>query len=315
MVAQRLITVSRAAKAQFAQHARNCWLSRRWPLAVLLVLALGAPFAAAQQGLPQFRDPASRRVRPDLGPRQVVRFLTSADWPPFQFLAPDGAPTGFNPDLARALCEELKLSCTLQARTWSDLLPALEKGQADAIIAGLRPSAALNRQADLTHVYFRLPARFAVRRDSRLRDAIPETLAGRTIAVVAGSAHEAYLSAFFRKSALARFPDEEAAMAALKAGRTDALFGGGVALARWVGGTASAGCCRLVGGPYLESRFFGEGMAIAVRRGDDPLRAALDYALSDLEAKGTLSELYLRWFPIGLFDQAPPRIDAAKRAP
>jgi polar amino acid transport system substrate-binding protein len=287
-------------------------------LAVTLVLGPGAPMAAAvdQAGLPQFRDPALRRVRPDLGPRQVVRFLTSADWPPFQFLAADGSPSGFNADLARALCEELKLSCTLQARRWDELLPALASGQADAVIAGLRPSAALERKVLLTQVYFRPPARFAVRRDSPLADARPETLAGHRVAVVAGSAHEAYLNAFFRKSTLLAFPDEAAAMAALKGGRTDALFGDGVALARWVGGPASGGCCRLIGGPYLESRFFGEGMVIAVPLADIRLRAALDYALSDLEAKGTMAELYLRWFPIGLFDHAAaPPVDAAKRAP
>jgi ABC-type amino acid transport substrate-binding protein len=111
-------------------------------------------------------------------------------------------------------------------------------------------------------------------------------------------------------------PDEAAAMAALKGGRTDALFGDGVALARWVGGPASGGCCRLIGGPYLESRFFGEGMVIAVPLADIRLRAALDYALSDLEAKGTMAELYQRWFPIGLFDHAAaPPVDASKRAP
>ncbi|HVV93783.1 MAG TPA: transporter substrate-binding domain-containing protein [Hyphomicrobiales bacterium] len=282
----------------------------------LAAAASAPPPANAQDGLPQFRDPALRRVRPDLGPRQVVRFLTSADWPPFQFLAPDGSPTGFNADLARALCEELGLSCTLQAQPWQDLVPALQKGQADAVIAGFRPNADLEQQVLLTQVYFRLPARFAVRRDSPLGDAVPESLAGKSIAVVSGSAHEAYLNAFFRRSTVEAFPDEAAALAALQAGHADALFGDGVTLARWVGGAASGGCCRLAGGPYLESRFFGEGMAIAVPLADVRLRAALDYALSDIEAKGTMAELYLRWFPVGLFDRGTAQpVDATKRAP
>jgi polar amino acid transport system substrate-binding protein len=268
----------------------------------LSLLIAASPPVFAEQGLPRFGNPVLRRAKPDLGNRQVVRFLTSADWPPFQFLGPDDTPIGFNVDVARALCGKLKLSCTLQARAWSDLVPALEEGRADAVIAGLRPSAALAREADFTSPYFQIPARFAVRKGSTLSDAIPETLAAHSVAAAAGSAHAAYLRAFFPKSTLRTYPDEAAAFAALKTGKVDALFGDGVALGRWLAGTASAGCCRFLGGPYLESHFFGDGMVIAVRKGDDKLRAALDYALSELEGQGTLSELYLRWFPLPLFD-------------
>jgi polar amino acid transport system substrate-binding protein len=275
---------------------------------LLLGIVLAALPAAAQQALPHFGNPALGRTRPDLGNRKVVRFLTSADWPPFQFLGEDGAPAGFNVDLARALCSTLRLACTLQARAWADLLPALEAGRADAVIAGLKPSAALRRQAALTTTYFRLPARFAVARGSALTDAVPETLAGHTVAVVAKSAHAAYLRAFFPRSTLRPFPNEAAAFAALKDGKADALFGDGVAIARWLAGTASAECCRFVGGPYLESHFFGQGMVIAVRKNDEELRSALNYALGDAESRGTLSELYLRWFPLPLFGDArdPP---------
>ena len=69
----------------------------------------------------------------------------------------------------------------------------------------------------------------------------------------------------------------------------------------WLGGEAAAGCCTLRGGPYTESRYFGEGAGIAVRKGDTTLRRALDYALARLARNGIYADLYLKYFPIGFY--------------
>ena len=79
------------------------------------------------------------------------------------------------------------------------------------------------------------------------------------------------------------------------------LFGDGIALAFWLNGTDSAGCCQFVGGPYTESRYFGEGIGIAVKRGNDTLRLAFNWALFRLWEKGRFTDLWLRYFPISPF--------------
>ena len=66
--------------------------------------------------MPGFWDPRRRPERPDLSRIKVIRFLTETDYPPFNFSAPDGSPQGFNVDLARLMCEELKTGCTVQMR-------------------------------------------------------------------------------------------------------------------------------------------------------------------------------------------------------
>ena len=126
---------------------------------------------------------------------------------------------------------------------------------------------------------------------------MPETIEGKKIAVVAGTAHEQYLKTFFTEAELKRFPNMEAAREALRKGEVDLLFGDGVALAFWLNGTDSAGCCAFVGGPYTESRYFGEGVGIAVRRGNDTLRLAFNWALFRLWEKGRFTDLWLRYFP------------------
>ena len=100
--------------------------------AILLGLAVAAPdrpavaapaneTAAAPRAviLPGFWDPRRRPERPDLTRIQTIRFLTDVDYPPFNYIGPDGNPAGFNVDLARLICDEIKISCTIQARSFN----------------------------------------------------------------------------------------------------------------------------------------------------------------------------------------------------
>ena len=139
------------------------------------------------------------------------------------------------------------------------------------------------------------------RKGVEIDDVRPEALEGKRIAVVAGTAHEAYLKTLFTEAALQSFPTTEAARAALKKGEIDLLFGDGVSLAFWLNGTDSGGCCAFRGGPFLDSRYFGEGIGIAVKRGNDTLRLAFNWALFRLWEKGRFTDLWLRYFPVSPF--------------
>jgi polar amino acid transport system substrate-binding protein len=72
-------------------------------------------------------------------------------------------------------------------------------------------------------------------------------------------------------------------------------------LSFWLAGESAAGCCVFAGGPYLESRCYGQGMTIAMARGSDDLKRAIDAALESIYEKGVYAELYLRYFPVGFF--------------
>jgi polar amino acid transport system substrate-binding protein len=282
-------------------------------LAAVLVGAVtligAAPRLAAQEGValppaigvPGFWDPRRRPERPDLSRIQSIRFLTELDYPPFDYAGADGNPIGFNVDLARSLCDEIKTSCTIQARRFDLLLDALDDNRGDAIIASIAITPATRRRADFTDPYYRTPARFVARTDSPIRDVLPELVEGKKIAVVAGTAHEAFLKELFTAAEVRAYANAEAVREALRNHDVDLLFGDGVTLAFWLNGSDSAGCCAFRGGPFLESRFFGEGVGIAVKRGNDLLRQALNWALFRQWEKGAFADLWLRYFPISPF--------------
>jgi polar amino acid transport system substrate-binding protein len=283
-------------------------------IAILVVCGLVAAStcavsAAAQDGaasprpaaVPGFWDPRRRPERPDLSRIQSIRFLTEIDYPPFDYAGPDGNPAGLNVDLARLLCDEIKATCTIQARRFDLLLGALDDKQGDAVIASIAANAETRRRADFTDPYYRTPARFVARADSAIGDVRPELVEGKKIAVVAGTAHEAFLKQMFTEAEVRPYANAEAAREALRNGEVDLLFGDGIALAFWLNGSDSGGCCAFRGGPYLESRFFGEGVGIAVKRGNDLLRQALNWALFRQWEKGSYTDLWLRYFPISPF--------------
>jgi polar amino acid transport system substrate-binding protein len=286
-------------------------------LAILLIAWTGAATAQpatppAQQpavdgklqdpmAVPSFWDPRRRPERPDLSRINIIRFLTEIDYPPFNYTGPDGVPTGFNVELARSICEEIKVACTIQMRRFDTLLDALAKNQGDAVIASFAESPEIRKKVDFSDPYYRSPARFVSRRDLDIGQIKPQTLEGRRVAVVAGTAHEAYIKALFTEVELRPYSNADAARAALKKGEVDLLFGDGIALAFWLNGTDSGACCAFRGGPYLESRYFGEGVGIAVRQGNDLLRRAFNWALFQLWEKGRFTDLWLRYFPVSPF--------------
>jgi polar amino acid transport system substrate-binding protein len=281
-----------------------CLAARGLALALLALAALCLPGAgtgvfAREAGLPGHFDAPPGGAGPASGPR-VVRFLTSDDYPPFQFLAPDGALAGFNVDLARSLCEAMRAACTVQARRWDTLIDALLEQRGDAIIGAHKFTPALRRRVEASIPYLKTPARFVTRRAAPVA-ASPSGLAGRKVGVVAASAHHAFLAEFFAAAERRPFTGLGFALAALARGEIDAVFGDGPAIAVWLNGEEGHSCCGFAGGPYLESRFFGEGLVVLVRPGDQPLRRAVDAALRDVARRGVIDELYLRYFPVGFF--------------
>src|SRR6185503_6711490 len=203
--------------------------------------------------VPSFWDPRRRPERPDLSRITIIRFLTETDYPPFNYAGPDGNPAGFNVDLARMICEEIQVQCTVQMRRFDTLISALNSNNGDAIIASIAQTPEMRARVDFSDPYYRTPARFVALRSSPIDEVRPEALEGKKIAVVTGTAHEAYLKTLFTEAELRPYPDADAARFALKRGEVDLLFGDGISLAFWLNGTDSANCCEFRGGPYLES--------------------------------------------------------------
>ena len=268
-------------------------------LAAALVLAGAPTFAQDEPAVPNFWDLRARMERPDPDTLKPVRFMTTPDFKPFNFLDRRGALIGFNIDLARAVCHALGVACAIQYRPYATLVPALKQGEGDAVIAGLSPERVPDKEVAFTRPYLKIPARFAGRKATTFGPATAP--AGFFVGVVCESSHKAYLETYFPLLNPICFPSLPQVLEEVAAGRIPVVFADALSLATWLHEGGSADCCDFVSGPYIDDEHFGRGMAIAVRADDAKLRRALDFALREVYRDGTYSELYMRYFPVGLY--------------
>ncbi|MEL7048314.1 MAG: transporter substrate-binding domain-containing protein [Pseudomonadota bacterium] len=282
--------------------ASKPWPARIMAMCGLVAFCLVMSTLAVPRSIAQVSGPAGNPSSDaSVQKRTSLRFLTEAAFPPFNFYDEDGILTGFNVDLARAICLELNVTCDIKAQPWDKLIPAVQRGETDAVVAAHAVTPASVAKVAFTDPYFRTPGRFATRRDAASFDATPEGLEGRRVGIIKGSVHEAFIRRFFPGSRIVSFADSDAARESLKQRRIDALFGDGISMAFWLNGTLSQQCCAFRGGPYLEPMFFGDGIAIAVRQGNSKLRTELNEALEAVRESGRFQELVSRYFPFQIY--------------
>ncbi|MER8906053.1 transporter substrate-binding domain-containing protein [Mesorhizobium sp. M0854] len=280
---------------------------RRISISLISILigaqSLAVAALAAEPQVPVFWDAKERLPKPDLSMLPRLRFLTTTDFPPFNFLDGAGRLSGFHVDLARAICAELGVAekCQIQALPWAELEGALGKGEGEAIIAGIAATPESRSKYAFSRSYLQFPARFIMLKTQALTEPMFDKLRSKRVGVIAGSAHERVLRDYFGDVQIVPFAKPEELYGELKAGKIDAAFGDGMRFAFWLGGSDAAGCCRFAGGPYLAPEYLGSGMAIATRADDPALAAAFDYALQEISVKGTFAEFYLRYFPVSFF--------------
>lgn len=240
---------------------------------------------------------------PPPAPQQVIRrlrFVTSDDFPPFNFLDATDTLIGFNVDIARAACDALNAQCTMAIRPFETISTALADGSADVAIAGLSPQAEAHADLLFSNAYFALPARFITKLDSDL-DGFPEALAKQSIGVVEGSQHQAFLDVYFPASTPRVFATTQDMRQALAADEIPIIFDDAVTASYWLNSPLAKGCCRFASGPYLTPTYFGEGLMLATGPQNKNLLEALEYALYRVFVSGRYSEIYLRYFPISPF--------------
>lgn len=267
-----------------------CWL-------ILTVIFLPSVAYPQQPDLPAFRT-VEDKPRPAISENLPVKLVADADFAPFSFRSRTGSPSGLSVELAIAACERARLSCTVELRPFGEIMGALERGEADAIITGPRLDEATLGTAQMTRPYFRTMGRFAVANTASFKTADGSALSGARIGVVKDTLHARWLDAYYSKSKRIPFDTLAAAGDALKTGKVDAIFGDNLQVIYWVSGEAAAGCCKLLGNAFSDFDFFSRNFAFLVRPDKPDIRAALDYGLDQAQASGATQKIISAYVPL-----------------
>lgn len=227
--------------------------------------------------------------------QEKLRIGTEGAYPPFNNLTADGQLVGFDIDIAKALCEEMKVECEFVTQDWDGIIPALQANRFDAIIASMSITEERLKQVDFTNKYYNTPPAIVAPKDTDIAGVGAEDLAGKTIGVQGSTTHSNYSEATYTDSDVKLYPTADEYKLDLINGRIDAANDDIIVLEEWLG-TEEGACCKIVGTITPVEEIHGPGAGIAIRKGEDELRERFNAAIDAIRANGKYKEINDKYF-------------------
>ncbi len=232
-----------------------------------------------------------------------VRIAIEGAYPPFSTVDKNGNLQGFDVDIAKALCEAMKVQCKVVKSDWDGIIPGLLARKFDAIISSMSATEERKQTVDFSNKYYQVPARFVRKKGSNI-EITPESLKGKTIGVQRATIHDKYLSDNYGNIVkINRYDTQDAANQDMLAGRLDLLLADYTALLDGFLNTPAGKDFEVVGPPLTDPKWFGDGVAVAVRKQDKDLREMFNKAIDAIRADGTYKKIQDKYFDFDIYGQ------------
>ncbi|RUU44690.1 transporter substrate-binding domain-containing protein [Mesorhizobium sp. M6A.T.Ce.TU.002.03.1.1] len=254
---------------------------------IALRIALAASAALLTLGVAQAQE-------------KTLRIGTEGAYPPFNNLTADGQLVGFDIDIAKALCDEMKVKCTFVAQDWDGIIPALQAGKFDAIVASMSITPERAEKVDFTHKYYNTPPAIVAPKDSDIKGVTKEDLADKTIGVQGSTTHFNYSTATYTDSTIKPYPTAQEYQLDLANGRVDAVNDDITVLEGWLA-TPEGACCKVIGAIAPDIKIHGPGAGIAVRKGETELVNQFNAAIDAIRANGKYKEINDKYFKYDVY--------------
>lgn len=220
--------------------------------------------------------------------------ISGEPYPPFTYKAASGDWTGFEVELANAICDAMDRECEITPTGWSGIIPSLNAGRIDMIMNSMSITEQRKRVIDFTHPYYFTPGAYVAPSDQALN--IPDDLDGLVMGVQSATTNATYARRALRGSGVdVRLYDQaEQVNNDLLSGRLDIILADEIAMVQFLDRDEAEAFEIKATAPHHEA--YGEGIGIGLRQGDDELRGTLNTAIATVIEDGTcasLSEQYL----------------------
>lgn len=253
----------------------------------------------------------------DWGKGSEVRIATEGAYAPWNYTDSSGALVGFEVDLYQDLCARMEVKCTLVQQAWEGIIPALQAGKYDAIMAGMSITDKRKEVITFSRSYAATPAVFVVKSDGPFAgfdaglsavsmaeisadeqaaiDKVKATFAGKTVGVQIATTHENFLNEFIAGDVTVKTYDtQENLDLDLQAGRVDAAL---AAMSYWKPLLEKEDGKGLeMVGPGFTGGPFGNGVGAGIRQEDQALADMFSDAINAAIKDGKVSELAIKHF-------------------
>ena len=245
-----------------------------------------------------------------------IKIGTEGAYPPWNGTNAAGELEGAEIDLVRDLCTRMNAECELVAQDWDGIIPALQNGKYDAIIAGMSITAERMEVINFSQGYANEPASFSVLKSSKLAalkaggkvnmdaldgtstallDSLKKTLKGTTVGVQGATTHENFVKQVLGDSVTMKSYDtQENLELDLSIGRIDAALSDQGSMEKFMESDKGKEIAFI--GPGLGGGSFGGGVGVGLRKADTDLLKMFNRAIDEARADGTLAEHFTKWF-------------------
>ena len=225
-----------------------------------------------------------------------------AAYPPFASKAPDGSIVGFDYDIGNALCEEMKVKCTWVEQEFDGLIPALKVRKIDAILSSMSITDDRKKSVDFTNRYYLSPARLVMKEGVAVSDSLVE-LKDKKIGVQRGSIHDRFAKEVLapKGATIVPYSTQNEIYLDVAAGRLDGTVADATLLEDGFLKTDAGKGYAFVGPSFTDVKYFGEGIGIAVRKGDKENLDRINAAIAAIHANGKYKEIEKKYFNFDIY--------------
>ena len=230
------------------------------------------------------------------------RIGIEAAYPPFASKAPDGSIVGFDYDIGNALCEQMKVKCTWVEQEFDGLIPALKVRKIDAILSSMSITDDRKKSVDFTKRYYLTPARLVMKDGTAVSDSLSE-LQGKKIGVQRGSIHDRFAKEVLapKGATIVPYGTQNEIYLDITAGRLDGTVADATLLEDGFLKTDAGKGYAFTGPAFTDAKYFGDGIGIAVRKGDKENLDRINAAIDGIRASGKYKEIQYKYFNFDIY--------------
>jgi len=206
---------------------------------------------------------------------------TNAAFPPYEMTTDSGEFEGIDIETAQAIADKLGLELQIDDMDFDAALLAVQQGKADMVMAGVTVTDERQNVMDFTDSYATGIQSIIVKEDSDI--ASVDDLAGKKIGTQRGTTGYLYCSDDFGDENVVAYDDGLTAVQMLNNGQVDCVVIDNAPAKEFI--AANPGL-KLLDTAYVE-----EDYAIGVGKGNTELKDAINTALEELKADGTLQAI------------------------
>ena len=230
-----------------------------------------------------------------------VRIGTEGAYPPFNLIDKNGELQGFDVDIAKALCKAAGVECTFVVQDWDGMIPGLMAKKYDAIIASMAITEERMKKVAFTKKYYMTPAKFVAKKGAGF-DISAEGLKGKSVGVQRATTHENFIRDNFGSSVTIKtYATQDEANMDLVSGRVDLVIADSVVLQEGFLDTDAGKGYEFTGPGFTDAKWYGEGIGIAIRKGDKELVALFNDAIQKIRASGVYKTINDKYFDFDVY--------------